>query len=89
MPQYVNSADSGSARALTLRQRLLGLAVEHDVDAGEGSVSQQGRSQPRKQGPDSLRLIHVPQSSRHAHVVITATLRTTTNREQQKLFVII
>lgn len=79
MPQLLRCVFSGSTLALTLRQRPLGLTVEHDVDAGEGSVSQQRGGQPRKQRPDPLRLVHVPQSARHADIVVTATLVTTTN----------
>lgn len=69
--------------ALTLRQRLLGLAVEHDVDAGERSISEQRGSQPREQSPDSLRLIHTPQSSCHTHIVVTATLQQRTKMENE------
>lgn len=76
--QCLSCVSSGSTAALTLRQRLLGLAVEHDVDAGEGSVSQQRGRQPREQRPDPLRLVHVPQSSRHADVVVTAALMANT-----------
>lgn len=71
--QAVKELECGGG--LTVRQQLLGLAVEHDVDAGEGSISQQRGSQPREQRPDSLRLVHVPQSPRHADVVETAALR--------------
>lgn len=62
---------------LTLRQRSLGLAVKHDVDAGERSVAEQRGSQPRKQSPDSLRLIHTPQSTGHTHITVKATLKNT------------
>ena len=68
-----------SVGVLTGRQGSLGLAVEHDVDAGEGRVSEQGGSQPGEQSPEALCLVHAPHSPGHAHVVVSATLEHNTN----------
>lgn len=61
--------------ALTLRQRSLGLAVKHDVDAGERSVSEKRGGEPREQCPDPLGLIHAPQSAGDTCIVVEATLK--------------
>ena len=59
----------------TLRQGPPGLGVEQQVQAGEGSVSQQGGGEAREQGPGPLQHTHTPQRSCYAAVVIPAALQ--------------
>ena len=63
-----------SIGVLTGRQGSLGLAVEHDVDAREGCVSEQGGGQSGEQSPDALCLVHAPHSPGHAHIIVSAAL---------------
>lgn len=64
-------------RVLTVRQRVLGLAVEHDVDAGEGNVSEQSGCETGEQRSRPLCPTHTAQSSCYTAVVITPTLDNT------------
>lgn len=59
---------------VTFWQRGLGLAVEHDVDAGEGDVSQQSGHEAGEQSSRTLSLTHAAQSPRHAPVAVPAAL---------------
>lgn len=61
----------------TVRQCPLALAIDHDIDPREGSISEQCRCETWVQSSWSLSLTHTPQGSIHTAVVIPPTLKHT------------
>lgn len=59
---------------LTLRQRGLGLAVEHDVDPRERNVPEQGGHEAGEQSGGAFAPTHAAQRAAHAHVAVPAAL---------------
>lgn len=64
-----------SRRADFFQQRGFGLAIEHDVDAREGNVSEESCHQAGEQSCRSFSPTHTPQSPRHTAVTVPATFK--------------
>lgn len=72
--------------SLTWRQQLLSLAVEHDVDAREGSIPEQCGGQSREERSHALALIHAPHRARNTQVIIETTLQSRPKEVRSTLF---